>query len=1033
MKKSLKNTKNSIKALTLVEALLALTLVAGALFAYMYQNRQDIAKQNRDVFATDMVTVIKAIDQKVHVDGPLLKKPTNFEDDVTGRAGTQYEPSFWDTPDKTLMASAKTVSGKTLVYFDTNVPTVLNKLFVARKNNTCGAGDGWVPVPEKESKTALIPCGLWKSRVPFNMTPKLYLQYQTTAITPSAQSRTPSNTVQNDYLTSAYLTMQFKTAAEMKGKYASIADILDRLDRVNRDNQATGTMDYYFALTTSTSGDANAAGLDVKVSPLACYASAANCVIVGRWRLKGGEENLRLDGMNSMVASEITFKLGDKQSSQKAMCKRFTKTADENTNQTVPGLDTAAVPNAPWIFEENIPCGIGMIETEGSGGHSPAADNLYSVTTLSGSSNFKGLTLDRQCNNFDLNGDGLIYNLSTTTPCGIIHNTTGGVDQIILYTNEIQAQEGIFGDGTGSGDGTIHSRTVMIQENAILNDLNVAGNFNAENSLHVIGTGAAFTFANDNTWKTQLSQMLTFCSTVTSGAKTTNAVLAGCKTLNSGNLNVGQNIKIQGLLQVDGVLYQGAQNSANAVSLTGNVVMGSNVSTSANATLYKKDNIPENESKTGTRDVYKNTSDSAELNTLCVGHDLLQGEDSCAPSSNLTGTDGNVVIQNSGDTNNPNWLTVGGKGGKTGPRYDAQSAVFTIMQNGVIRKSTTASWNGSTYENAISNTNSNDINVRVHINNNNNLNPMDYKSISELEAPTSTPDPINSDTKDSSTGQVYSFWAHTLLPTGLGQQMGNSCTSFQLGTIVQDSNTGDLLSCIQIGSNKLWSRKSPFANGETLQSSSTVLGQWQLCTLTTLGALKNSGTCALTPTAVAGSDIIKTWRLTNRARCQATCFGNLGAGEVKDDWSPVTLSCGYYNTPDHKPKGSENENATDAELGWVGGTASFTSNDANASFPNPPKNDKSKAYSVSNTYNCTAWTPLPNTIPAGTTYTQTRTCSQDFQQQCYIYEKNQYSDVRIKNTGSAAFANSSTAGNLNSFTSTVTETQSAIGTMPVIQ
>lgn len=1011
MKKSLKNKKNSIKALTLVEALLALTLIAGALFAYMYQNRQDIAKQNRDVFATDMVTVIKAIDQKVHVDGPLLKKPTNFEDDVTGRAGTQYEPSFWDTPDKTLMASAKTVSGKTLVYFDTNVPNVLNKLFVARKNNTCGAGDGWVPVPEKESKTALIPCGLWKSRVPFNMTPKLYLQYQTTAITPSAQSRTPSNTVQNDYLTSAYLTMQFKTAAEMKGKYTSIADILDRLDRVNRDNQATGTMDYYFALTTSTSGDANAAGLDVKVSPLACYTSAANCVIVGRWRLKGGEENLRIDGMNSMVASEITFKLGDKQSSQKAMCKRFTKTADENTNQTVPGLDTAAVPNAPWIFEENIPCGIGMIETEGSGGHSPAADNLYSVTTLSGSSNFKGLTLDRQCNNFDLNGDGLIYNLSTTTPCGIIHNTTGGVDQIILYTNEIQAQEGIFGDGTGSGDGTIHSRTVMIQENAILNDLNVAGNFNAENSLHVIGTGAAFTFANDNTWKTQLSQMLTFCSTVTSGAKTTNAVLAGCKTLNSGNLNVGQNIKIQGILQVDGVLYQGAQNSANAVSLNGNVVMGSNESTSASG-------------KTGTRDVYKNTSDSAELNTLCVGHDLLQGEDSCAPSSNLTGTDGNVVIQNSGDANNPNWLTVGGKGGKTGPRYDAQSAVFTIMQNGVIRKSTTDSaWNGTTYENAIEN-NTTQPNVTV------NIRSGDYKPISELETPTSTL--TNEDAKDATTGQNYSFWAHTLLPTGLGQKNGGVCTNFKLGTIAQDVDTGDLLSCIAIGANKLWSKKSPFANGQVFQSSNTDLGHWQLCTLTTLGALKNSGTCALTPTAVAGSNVDKTWRLTNRARCQATCFGKTGADGVSDTWNNVTLSCGYYNTADHKPAASDNENATDAQLGWVGGTASFTSN-TGSSFPNPPYNDKSKAYSVSNTYNCTAWTPLPNTVPAGTRYTQTRTCSQDFQQQCYIYETNQYSDVRIKNTGSTAFANSSTAGNLNSFTSTVSESQSAIGTMPVIQ
>lgn len=1013
MKKSLKNTKKSNQALTIVEALLALALIAGALLAYMYQTRQDVANQNRDLFATDMVTVIKAIDQKIHVDGPLLRKPTNFKDDVTGRAGTQYEPSFWDTPDKTLLKSAKTVNGKTLLYFDTNVPKVLNKLFVARKNNTCGAGDGWVPVPEKESKASLIPCNLWSVRVPFNMTPKLYIQYQKTEVTPAAQSRTPSNTVQNDYVTNVYLTMQFKTASEMNNKYILISDMLDRMNKISRDNQSTGQMSYYFALTTSTSGDNNAGGLDVKVSPLACSKSASNCVVVGRWQLKGGEENLRLDGMNSMVASEITFKIGDKQSSQKAMCKRFTKTSNENTDQTVPGLDTPAVPNSPWIFEDSIPCGIGMIKTEGSTGHSPANDNLYSVTALSGSSNFKELTLDRQCNNFDLNSNGLIYNLSTTTPCGIIHNTNGSVDQIILYTNEIQAQEGIFGDGAGSGDGTIHSRTVMIQENAILNDLNVAGNFNAENSLIVIGSGSAFTFANDNTWKTQLSKMLAFCSTVTSGSKTANAVLAGCKTLNSGNLNVGQNIKIQGFLQVDGALYQGGQNSANPVSLNGNVTMGSNVTTSS-------------ANKTGTRDVYKDTSDSSELNTLCVGHDLLQGEDSCAPSSNLTGTDGNVVVQNSGNTNNPNWLTVGGKGGKSGPRYDAQSAIFTIMQNGVIRKSTTDSaWNGTNYETAIANNNSNQPNVTV------NIRSGDYKPISELE--NSNNNLTNEDAKDSETGQSYSFWANTLLPTGLGQKNGNACTNFKIGTIVQDSDTGDLLSCISIGNNKLWSKKTPFANGETLQSSSSTLGHWQLCTLTTLGALKNSGTCALTVEAVAGSSVDKLWKLTNRARCQATCFGDLGGGESKDNWTPVTLSCGYYNTPDHKPAASDNENATEAQLGWVGGSASFTSDTGNT-FPNPPYQDKTKAYSVSNTYNCTAWTPLPNTVAAGTRYTQTRSCSQDFQQQCFIYEMNNNSkDVRIRNTGFTKFGNSSTAGNLNDFTSTVQETQIAIGTKPIIQ
>lgn len=1012
MKKIIKKNKNSQSALTLVEALLVLALLAGALVAYIYQVRQTTEKQNRDAFAEQLVSVVKAVDQKVHVDGALLQKPTNYKDDVTGRAGTTYEPSFWDNADKTLLASAKTVSGKTLLYFDTNVPKVLNQMFVARKNTACGAGDGWVPVPEKESKTGLIPCNLWVSKVPFNLIPKLYIQYQVTPITPNTQSRTPSNPVENKYVNNVYVTMQFTSANDMKYRYANIADMLNRLNMINRKKWATGTMDFYLASTTTTTGDANANGLDVKISPLECYRKAASCMIVGHWKITDGEENLRLDGMNSMVNSEITFKMGTSQNSQQTMCKRFTKTSDENTDETVPG-DTAIAPNSPWIFETNVPCGIGIVTKPSTSKHPTAPDNIYAVNTLSGTSNFKGLMLDRQCNNFDLNANGLIYNLAAKTPCGIIHSSNGGTDQIILYTNEIQAKEGIFGDSTsGAGDGSIHSRTVMIQEDAILHDLTVAGNFNAENSLHVIGSGNTFTFSNDNTtWKNQLASMLAFCNNITTGAKTSNAVLAGCKTLNSGNLNVSKNAKIKGLLQVDGVLYQGAQDVNNKVDITGNVVMGSNSASTESG-------------KTGNRDYYQDSSDTGEVNTLCVGHDLLQGEDSCAPNTAANPNGGNLNINDSGDVNNPNWLTVGGSSGRDGQKFNDQMAVFTIMQNGLVRKSTaTSTWAGTALEaeNAIPNNNSEPANLTVNIAN------EEYRPIANIGTQVIN-GKLNDDVTDT-TGQSYSFWANTLLPTGLGQKNGDSCTNFKLGTIVKDSDTGNLLSCINIGSNKVWSKKVPFANAQMEQSSNTNLGGWQFCALSTLGALKNSGTCALNYTIPdSNNPINKNWTLTNRGRCQATCVGKTGASGTPDNWTYVSLSCGYYDTPDRKPASSDNPNPSDADLKWVGGTT--TAPEPN--FAKPPYKDETKAYATSATYNCGAWTPAANTVNAGTVFTQTRSCSQDFTQQCYIYDKNQNSDVRIRNTGTGAFGTSSTSGNTNNFTGTTIESQSAFGTRPVI-
>lgn len=1016
---NIKNSKNA--GVTFVELLLVLILLAGAFLAYAVNQREANKELNRSLFADQLITIIKAFDQKSHVDGNLMKKPTNYIDDVVGRKGTAKEPTFWDNSDGTLLSSATQSPGIPMLVFDKNVPTILNKLLVARGNATCGAGDGWIPVPQKESKTALIPCKVFSNKILWDLVPNLYLKYKDTPITPFNESTTPSNKVVNRYVTDIFLVFTFPTPASIEGKYTELSEMLDRMNKANRKEGSTGKMRYYFTYLDNPNGDPNARGLDSAVSPGICFTFAEKCLLVGNWSTKSDQENLRIDGMNSMINSSVTFKMGDDQKSNKALCNRFVKTTDENNDEGVPGDFDTDAPKSPWIYQQNVPCGIGIVTQATTSAHAPSAEQKYAVNSLSGSSNFKGLTLDQQCNNFELDSNNLIYTVSGKTPCGIIHNDSGGVDQIILYSNEIQAKEGIFGANSTTGTGgMIHSRAIMIQESAILHDLGVQNSLNVQQSLHVIGSGKAiFKFSDDKTaWQNELAQMTAYCANLPSGVGTDKAIVAACGTLNSGLLNVSANTKIRGNLQLDGVLYQGAQDVTQTVTFNGSVIMGSNTASNNNFYVDQyKDNDPVDPQK--------------QLNTLCVGHDLLQGEDSCDPNpgGNPTGGDLNITATAAAESN----FTVGGTSPELGSnRYNKEKAVFITRGDGIV--SVTKGWTGAP-RSVIGNnaTNNAEEVTKLRVLNDGaagytspeSFDRTKNNDVTRVEINPDTGEPVRKDASNNPLSETFSFWSKTLLPTGLNIKRSDPCNEFQIGTIGQDTNDGRMLTCVRLGAQKTWI--AALSNSQVQQSSSSRLGQWDFCSLTTLGALKNSGKCELTYSANDPQNPdIRTWILSSRGRCAATCVGQSGGAAQPDTWNYQSTTCGYYNTPDRLPASSDLENPTDAQLGFIG------MNNPAPVFTNPPYNSISYGYKINPTHDCTAWSPAPNTVNAGTIFTQTRTCQQDYQQQCTIYEQNQYGDVRIKNVGSGAFANSSAAGSDNIFQSPVSESQQAIGTRPFI-
>ena len=1030
MKKIINKTPKNA-GLSLIEFLLALILISLALFAYMSNQREVDREATRNKFAVDVVTILKAFDQKVHVDGYLLKKPTNYVDDVVGRKGTQFEPSFWDNPGNTLLSSA-TLTGK-MYAFDSQFNTVLNKLLIARGNTTCGAADGWVPVPTKEAKNALLPCSLWSKKIPYDLTGKIYVKFQTTPITAGNESETPSNEVVNNYVNDVFVTFQFKNSNVIKGSYSNMSEMVKRMNELSRNTGSTGTMSFYFAMLGHSGGDVDARGLDYPLSPLECFKSPAACLIVGRWSAKAGQENLRLDGMNSIIGSSIDFKLGANQKSDKAMCNRFIRTTDINNDESVPGdistgVATDEAPKSSWIYQKNIPCGIGISTTTPTpaSNHIIAEDQKYSVNTLSGSSNFKGLTLDRKCNNFELGADNLIYNLAGNTPCGIIHSPDGTTDQIIMYANEIQAKEGIFGnaaDGSGIGQGAIRARTIMIQESAILKDISIEGNFNAQKSLNIIGLGKSdFVFSPSN-YKAELNAMLNYCNNISSGIGSDKAMLAGCRTINSGTLNVAANAVIRGNLQIDGVLYQGGQDINKDVLFKGNVKMGSEKPNTAYVSSAGND-----------------------IKTLCVGHDLYQGDETCVPNPALNPNGGDLKIGDtpiimSGTTPtynaNPDWLAVGGASGyqsENPSRSKTSKVEFAILgkDTGVDNKiSINPNWDGKTYNAARPNAygSVNEItNLKVQNNNNNNttsyVRPEAFSMLLNGDVQSTRDLYDNTDISP----QKYSFWSKTLLPTALNVVSNADCSNFQIGTMTKAENNGAMVMCTaNKEGTKRWSAK--LTNTEVEQSSNTMLGDWELCTLSTVGALKNGGSCSLSYTSNDPTNpSIRTWRLTNMARCQATCIGKISSNGVADTWKFVYTTCGYYNTPDRMPLPSDIETPTEAARGFVGASGYVSE------MGNPPVSNPLYAYKVGESHAPqTEWLPRANTVNAGTLFDQTRVSQQDYQQSCFIYEQNQYGNVRVRNVGTGAFANSAAGGNSNYFTSPITETQKAIGTKPFIQ
>ncbi len=245
------NLKKMKKGITLIESLLALTLVStatvGAVKGYESYNNYVYER----ALSKDITTLLRAVDTRISIDG--------------------YNYSFWTAGDK--------VEGLS------QIAPYIRKTFISKNNAECGSSDGWVPQLDSEKDRDFVGCSFWQSRLPFDSDIKI---------------ETEEN--QGGFISSfaIQLSPELSDADEegMNKRFKLMLNVLSALEKNDFANK-NGTNSYQLVNKSNSR----------KMSNIACSQAGENCVIRATWEKRGFYQPLKTNGENAMISSNISFKI----------------------------------------------------------------------------------------------------------------------------------------------------------------------------------------------------------------------------------------------------------------------------------------------------------------------------------------------------------------------------------------------------------------------------------------------------------------------------------------------------------------------------------------------------------------------------------------------------------------------------------------------------------------------------------------------------------------------------------------------------
>ena len=377
-----KMNKNK-KGLTLIESMIALA-AAGTITAVALSNKFEDFKRSEILSLIHSVSSVStAVDHRIAIDG--------------------YSMDGWGLSSKDNTLPLKWTN------IDLIVSDLIKNELVSKDLKSC-SGD-WTPRLNVESETKLLNCNLWSSSKPegFNLS---------STLTPDSHG----------FIKSFDTVLSFTDEESFKENYKNIKYAISNL---NNNNKQFIKGHHKIELVSLSSGNS--------IFTTDCVQNYSDCGVKIGFKIDldstddgyyGGEEFVRIDGGNSIIANNLTFmKSGLTNAAAEAPYKCIEWKLDSLTNI--------------WS-DELVECGIGIYE---------GSPTTVSVKTQTASFN-DHITLKNKCKLFEKAADNTIKS-DSEIPCGIIKNNNGieSVIQVVekkvsemAYFKELYSDQGYFNE-----------------------------------------------------------------------------------------------------------------------------------------------------------------------------------------------------------------------------------------------------------------------------------------------------------------------------------------------------------------------------------------------------------------------------------------------------------------------------------------------------------------------------------------------------------------------------------------------------------
>ncbi len=255
------------EGITLIESLIALTLISSIAVGGVkgYGEYQKYVSER--AAAKDITTVLKAVDTRISIDG--------------------YNYKFWTGPNEVNKKS--------------DIMNYVLQNFVSKNNKFCGKSNGWEPQLDSESERMFVDCNFWQSKLPLNSEIKI-------ETTEDSQGFISSFVIELDP------QLVLETEENYQERFETMNNVLKRLKSNDFANK-NGTNSYDFINQN-----------EEVISNFACSMARKNkkenkeCKIKATWERAGSYQPLKVNGSNSMIASNVSFIRNKKDSDPLKTC-----------------------------------------------------------------------------------------------------------------------------------------------------------------------------------------------------------------------------------------------------------------------------------------------------------------------------------------------------------------------------------------------------------------------------------------------------------------------------------------------------------------------------------------------------------------------------------------------------------------------------------------------------------------------------------------------------------------------------------------